>query len=365
MSRISHQLWLGAGLLALSTAAFAGSALQNPLRVGVIGDSNTQTTGMLQFRLTNTSNHAVKLPAWQIPQGELGSRMFEVYRNGQRVEYTGAMVKHGAPLDSDFVVLRAGETKVYPVDLAAAYNLSTTGQYSIRFKTFLQDAKADDGRRITDRNGRMASMASAPISIWIDGEAVRKTQALSASIQGRTKPGGGSVCVGGTCFEGCTTTQQGQLATALSGARSYATESKGYLATGTVGPRYTTWFGLWTASRYTKANNDYIAISSALDTQTVTFNCGCTTKNTYAYVYPTQPYRIYLCGAFWSAANTGTDSRSGTIIHETSHFNVVASTDDWVYGQTGAKSLAISDPDKALDNADSHEYFAENNPHQN
>jgi peptidyl-Lys metalloendopeptidase len=45
-----------------------------------------------------------------------------------------------------------------------------------------------------------------------------------------------------------------------------------------------------------------------------------------------------------------------------SHFNVVASTDDWVYGQAGAKNLAITNPTQAIDNADNHEYFAENNP---
>jgi len=48
-----------------------------------------------------------------------------------------------------------------------------------------------------------------------------------------------------------------------------------------------------------------------------------------------------------------------------SHFNVTAGTDDHVYGQAAAKNLAISDPASAIDNADSHEYFAENNPHQN
>lgn len=31
-------------------------------------------------------------------------------------------------------------------------------------------------------------------------------------------------------------------------------------------------------------------------------------------------------------------------------------------GQSAAKSLATSSPDKAVDNADSHEYFAENTP---
>lgn len=72
-----------------------------------------------------------------------------------------------------------------------------------------------------------------------------------------------------------------------------------------------------------------------------------------------------MCNAFWTAPTSGTDSKGGTIIHETSHFNVVAGTDDIVYGQSGAKSLAISDPSQAIQNADSHEYFAENTPNLN
>ena len=34
-------------------------------------------------------------------------------------------------------------------------------------------------------------------------------------------------------------------------------------------------------------------------------------------------------------------------------------------GQSAAKSLALTDPARALDNADNHEYFAENTPSQN
>ena len=99
----------------------------------------------------------------------------------------------------------------------------------------------------------------------------------------------------------------------------------------------------------------------APDTKPLTLDCGCK-KSYYAYVYANKPYVIYVCKAFWAAPLTGTDSKGGTLIHEMSHFSVVASTDDWAYGQAAAKSLAISDPAKALDNADSHEYFAENTP---
>jgi peptidyl-Lys metalloendopeptidase len=40
----------------------------------------------------------------------------------------------------------------------------------------------------------------------------------------------------------------------------------------------------------------------------------------------------------------------------------VAGTDDWAYGQSAAASLATSNPTRAADNADSHEYFSENTP---
>ncbi|KAI0681659.1 lysine-specific metallo-endopeptidase, partial [Cerioporus squamosus] len=61
---------------------------------------------------------------------------------------------------------------------------------------------------------------------------------------------------------------------------------------------------------------------------------------------------------------TGTDSRAGTLVHESSHFTKNGGTQDYVYGQSSAKSLAKSNPSEAIFNADNHEYFAENNPAQ-
>ena len=73
---------------------------------------------------------------------------------------------------------------------------------------------------------------------------------------------------------------------------------------------------------------------------------------------------MHLCGAFFAAPATGTDSKAGTMVHETSHFTVVAGTADNAYGQTACKNLAKSNSNKAVNNADSHEYFAENTPSQ-
>ena len=145
-------------------------------------------------------------------------------------------------------------------------------------------------------------------------------------------------------------------------SKIYASNAENYLLANTLNSRYTTGFGVFSSARYDLVKSHFIAISNAMDNANVRFDCTCTQTNVYAYVYPNQPYNIYLCGAFWNAPLTGTDSKAGTLIHEMSHFDVVANTDDYAYGQTAARNLAISNPDNAVRNADSHEYFAENTP---
>jgi peptidyl-Lys metalloendopeptidase len=162
----------------------------------------------------------------------------------------------------------------------------------------------------------------------------------------------------------CSATQQSTILSAVAAASTYANGANTYLGGISSGTqRYTTWFGAFTTARGNTAKTHFSAIKDAFDNKPIVVDCKCR-KSYYAYVYPNQPYKIYVCNAFWSAPMTGTDSKAGTLIHEMSHFTVVAGTDDWAYGQTAAKSLAFSDPAKALDNADSHEYFAENTPAQ-
>ena len=86
----------------------------------------------------------------------------------------------------------------------------------------------------------------------------------------------------------------------------------------------------------------------------------------YAYVYPNDDSKMYLGDDFNSAPTTGADSKAGTMIHETTHYQTVAGTDDekladgtTAYGHAGAQQLAQESPDKAKNTADSFEYFVE------
>lgn len=74
--------------------------------------------------------------------------------------------------------------------------------------------------------------------------------------------------------------------------------------------------------------------------------------NTHPFFEP-----IRLGTDFWSASLTGEDSRAGTIVHEVSH--KYAGTRDKEYGSIECGILARQEPDKAVKNADSYEYFVE------
>ncbi|MEG3788573.1 M35 family metallo-endopeptidase [Lysobacter sp. CCNWLW3] len=358
-----------AGAIAAATAA-GPAAPTNPLRVSIQafdGGANALSAdalqGAVEIAVTNTSRRTVRLPKWQLPTEVLDANLFEVSVDGVKLDYQGPMIKRGAPQAADFAILRPGETYRVVVDLASAYDLSQAGDYTVTYNAPLQFASTDDRKLLNQANGLPMSARSAPLRLWLDGGAkLDASQRVSAAA----KPVGPTQVVNGVNYVGCTSTRINTAGQAVTAARNYSENAKGYLNGGTVGARYTTWFGAYTSSRYSTARQHFVSIDAAMDQNSgqITINCGCT-SSAYAYVYPNRPYEIYVCRAFWNAPLTGTDSKAGTLIHEMSHFNAVAGTDDHVYGQTGAKNLAISNPTNALDNADNHEYFAENTPFQN
>ena len=367
--------WLVAGLVAVTGAAHAirpaseSEFVANPLRMSMLADGSSSRAfmGTVELKLTNNSDQILRIPYWQLPSAAPDSDVFEVFRNGRPVKYVGPMIKRGPASDADLITFQPYETKVVTVDLAQAYDLSESGDYSVRFHSVLQDAKTDQGRRIAAPGGRLASLESAPLHLWVDaGNPLRDLKGGGSTLKGKPGGGGGGTVVNGVSFVSCSSTQIADAGTAVVEARKYSENAKGYLAGSNVGARYTTWFGAYTNSRYATAQQHFVAIDGALDQSNgeVTIDCSCR-QSYYAFVYPDKPYQIHVCKAFWTAPMTGTDSKAGTLIHETSHFTVVAGTNDHVYGQSGAKNLALTDPDSALDNADNHEYFAENNPFQN
>ena len=307
---------------------------------------------VVELTLRNDSPEDVFVLSWQTPFASLTHQLFEVRRDGREVEYLGPHVKFAAPRAEDYIRIAAGAARTATVDLAQLYDFSRTGEYSVQYRVNVQDAIKLDGP--LPEPGFIASnrVFAAVERPNLGGFRPRVEELRNLTGEASTS------------FVSCSTTRQSTLHTARTNATSYANNSYSYLASGKTGSRYTWWFGTYNSTRYSTVRTHFNNIAWAAQNADITFNCGCT-SNAYAYVYPTQPYKIWLCSAFWSAPATGTDSKAGTIVHELSHFNVLGGTDDWAYGQSAAHNLAVSNPSRAVDNADNHEYFAENTPYRN
>ncbi len=336
----------GAKCLIVATAVFAAgtltaAAVENGLSSRLQADrasigANQDVT--LRVTIRNTTAQAIALPYWQTPGRGVFANLFDVQRDGQAVAYIGRLTKWATPRPEDLVTIPAGGVIRTKVELSAAYDISRTGEYTFRLR-------GDEGAN---------KRASNAVSIAIDRDASDFVDYLA---QAEAEADAASRYLTPS-YVSCSSSRQTTLVSALSAAQTMAQRAKTFTNAGTTGTAWTTWFGAYTSSHYSTVNTHYNNIYSTFTTKTVTFYCDCT-DSSYAYVYPSQPYKIHLCNAFWSAPLTGTDSKGGTLVHETSHFTVVASTDDWAYGQSACKSLATSNSTKAIDNADTHEYFAE------
>ncbi|MCS0589441.1 M35 family metallo-endopeptidase [Massilia norwichensis] len=301
---------------------------------------------VVDVTVTNATAATQYLLKWQTPFGAIEAPLFEVTRDGLPVRYLGIQVKRAAPTPADYIALKPGASRSVKVELSALYDMGTTGAYSVRWR--------DGATQLFSRPGvaRTAALPDAmPASIWIDSRLPR----------GALDTGGATAEGGGLSFSRCSNAQQETIAAAAQAAQAMAQDAGVYLQRTELGPRYAGWFGAPDPARSSTVTRHFEAIKDAFANKPVTVDCGCK-ESYYAYVYPNQPYKIYVCKAFWSAPLTGTDSKGGTLVHEMSHFTVVAGTDDLAYGQPAARQLAASDPARAINNADSHEYFGENTP---
>lgn len=139
-------------------------------------------------------------------------------------------------------------------------------------------------------------------------------------------------------------------------------------------PEYQRWFG-----RYSDANAEVVratlkAVITAIRTGGVTVEChraddpSCSAGE-YAWVYPHRPFEVHVCPPFFqlpplTALRPGerrsdNGTREGTMVHEISHFLDVADTWDHCYSRSECSRMAIDYPRRAIENADSYQYFTE------
>ncbi|HWS24940.1 MAG TPA: M35 family metallo-endopeptidase, partial [Xanthomonadales bacterium] len=293
--KISLRAIVGALLLAgIGSASAAGI----PLSVELKAQTSKASPGeSVLWQITNRSDEAVYVLRWETPLDGLSRSIFEVSYKGQPVRYMDQVVHWGHPQADDFVKIAPGQTLSAEVNLAASYEMTNAGDYTIGFDGQLTYMMATD-----EKSGHVEDLGATQL----DADAIQlhslgRSPAYYQSIGAVTGPMNFTKAA---AYANCTSTRQSQIASAHTQAKTYATNSLNYMNTGSAGTRYTTWFGSYTSTRYASVKSHYTKISAALNNSTVTYNCSCAPANAsaFAYVYPSQPYKIYLCNAFWSAA---------------------------------------------------------------
>jgi len=176
-------------------------------------------------------------------------------------------------------------------------------------------------------------------------------------------------------MEGCTKDQETTIKTAIADAKRLVTTAAANVGENEIFER---WFGKYSPASGEIVRANLKSIASGLRTGAVTARCARVSPQdcevgTYAYVYGDEAYHINICPAFFrqplmSILRPGTErsdngSKAGTIVHEISHFAVVASTEDHCYSRSLCQDMAERSPARALENADSYQYYVEDVTH--
>jgi len=334
----------------------------------------------LKFTLSNNSNQTLSVLKWGTPLEGIHDNLFSVRKQEQSSLYMGIIVKRGLPKPKDFIMLDPKSSISTNFNLDDVYDITDAGDYTVEFVSHILDVGEQEPITLAAKLSETGMVSSKPVSSNPVRFKLLEDRRPRLAKQG---PHRGLVELEFSkqlevamvpAFSHCSNSQQNQIDNALTEAEKYANKSQQVLSSTLQSNRpqsrrYKEWFGVYLASRYDKLATHFDKIADAITNKKITFDCSCNAPDvdpdtTYAYVNPVQPYVIHLCNVFWQTSLTGPDSNAGTIIHELSHFYVVAGTTDTgnIYGQAGCRQLAINYPEKAILHADSHEYFAENNP---
>jgi hypothetical protein len=96
---------------------------------------------LVRFRLRNPGRQPLSVLDWHTPLEGLLADIFSIRTaaGGQPLRYTGPLVKRGDPEADEYVEIAPGGEASEEVDLAAAYDLSRPGRYTVSFKGPLRD----------------------------------------------------------------------------------------------------------------------------------------------------------------------------------------------------------------------------------
>ncbi len=345
MDQLARKVWIRALLASVAGLWFSVSAATLPSGLSVSISVPQTHIGradpvVISVTYQNQSAQVVHLLEYGTAlEGTVAEDFLMVLQNGEPLPYQGILAMRLPPSSTDYTVLEPGQSITASVDIEASYGVRQIGEYEVFYR--------DPNIGVLAGSSQFWLTESRP-------EPVLPKQASVARF--------------------CTVAQATAADGALGVAESYARRARDDLRNTPVSARsearrYKYWFGQYTPARWSRVQDGMTRIYSAASGRRFTFDCACDagTNRTIAYVYRSRTSEIFLCEGFFNMPRSGGDSQASVIVHEISHFNDTANTDDGPngvnganYGQSAAVGLAITNPDRAVGTASNYQYFAAN-----
>ncbi|XP_064404710.1 LOW QUALITY PROTEIN: extracellular protease-like [Halichondria panicea] len=336
---------------ALSAGPFTATITNKP--VFKLGDE-------VIVEVTLTNNHPVDYFILKrfTPLEGLRANIFTVTTNkGSVLPYDGLMFRRGPTQKDEYNKIRANSSISLTATLSNAYGFYEAGTYLVKLSTTLTFASSLDVGPVTqllvsNTNRLMLTVGDKQPHLTI-GETNRRKDVKQKVVDFSVF---NTKAMKNPKFGGTWTDVMKKDATNVYTKAFQVMLNATDLAVFNTN-RYTTWFGTINYSGYVKSvlqdcTNDMQVYSFTLyNGLSVQSACG---PYDYAYRFDGTLY-IVLCKVYYTS---GFEDKYETIVHEMTHAS--ARTEDYEYGRTGCKKLAIDNPAKAVNNADNYAYFTDN-----
>jgi len=286
----------------------------------------------------------------------------------EKVSYIGPLLNLADPTMDDVLVLQAGDSMSVDVDIAESFKLLKGRKYHVSLRSKPWTLLSFTGPEIpTDLIDFVRALPSGisekAVEITATQDSVEPWTLESKNANAKsigTRQGSYQIV-------GCSVFMESKMETSVNravGALDALLED--YIQSIDECSEisdYVEWFGTRSSRRVNIVDESMENALNKFTSGGYIINCGglrCS-SSTFAYVFPTDPdYNIFMCDVGQNApGNIEYNSQPGTLIHEMLHFVEIGDTDDLAYGATDCRALAIQNPDDAVENSDSYEYFVE------
>lgn len=304
------------------------------------------------FGFLNTDDAKYYLLKRDTPLEGHNSPFVQVSLHGSPLQYEGRYVYRTPPSKDEYILLKPGERVAVNVKINDIFTLHSDGLYDIKYNKPLQVLSKEEmdlgmeGREVKVSESVSIYLENAHLFSSPPRERLGQEEGTIVHTESCTL----AVYVGGSEKERSdTTAAHKKLCAGFDKVKAKVRNDK----------NYTTWFGAYTASRADKVKGVYQKCRDGISQNTVTYNIrpsDCK-PNWYAYTYHNSR-TVYLCNIYFRdpiACRTSGTSKEGTLVHEWTH--AFGLTEDFAYGETNVKNLAKSNPDKAVNNAETYEFY--------